>query len=384
MSNRRTFLQTATAAAALAHRSSTAQSQAFAEDGRRVSLSGDGLNLSPAAYAQLLVKLTASGAAKPDVYLRGGAVEELENRFARILGKEKGLFFPTGTLANHIAIRVLTGARNQRRVVVQEESHLYRDESDCAQSLSGLNLVPLGAGRATLTATEVGQAIESGSAPPYPSPVGAISIESPVRRVDGRAFDFEEMRRIATHAREKNIGLHLDGARLFLASAYTGIAPIRYASLFDTAYVSLYKYFNAPFGAILAGPAKLMDEAARLRHQFGGGILHGWESATVALHFLEGFEERFKLAVQRGEELLGHLERKGVRVHRFEGGTNVFQIEIPAMADTAPLVERAAARGIVLRRPPAKSTRASLQVNETILRRPADEIAAELARLIHA
>jgi len=383
MSNRRTFLHTTTAVASLAQRPLTAQSQAAGSgEESRVSLSGDGLNLSPAAYAQLLAKLTASGIAKPDVYLKGGAVEELENRFAKILGKEMGLFFPTGTLANHIAVRVVAGARNLRRVVVQEESHLYRDESDCAQALSGLNLIPLGPGRATLTVAEVGKAIEAASAPPYPSPVGAISIESPVRRADGRVFDFEEMRKVAALARKNNIGLHLDGARLFLASAYTGIAPIQYASLFDTAYVSLYKYFNAPFGAILAGPAKLMDDAARLRHQFGGGILHAWESAAVVMHYLDGFEERFKLAVQRGEELLGHLERKGVRVHRLEGGTNVFQFEIPALSDTTPLMERAAARGILIRRPAANATRAILQVNETILRRPAEQIAEELVRAI--
>lgn len=110
------------------------------------------MHLSTVEYAQPLAILTA-GDAKADVYLKGGAVEELEDRFAKLLGKERGLFFPTGTLANHVAVRVLAGER--RHVVVQEESHLYPDEGDCAQTLSGLNLVPLAPGRATIRASEI-------------------------------------------------------------------------------------------------------------------------------------------------------------------------------------------------------------------------------------
>jgi threonine aldolase len=322
MPNRRTFLKAAASTVALQRAASPQALPASAE--RRVLLTGDGLHLSPAEYAQLLATLT-TGDPKPDVYLKGGAVEELENRFAKLLGKERGLFFPTGTLANHIAVRLLAGER--RHVLVQEESHLYRDEGDCAQTLSGLNLVPLAPGRATIKASEIVEAVDRAGSPPYPVPVGAISIESPVRRTHGQAFDFEEMKMISAFAREKKIGLHLDGARMYLAAAYTGIAPATYSALFDTVYVSLYKYFNAPFGAILTGPAPLIEAAIVLRHQFGGGVLHAWESAAVALHYLDGFEERYQRAVRSGEELLGRLEQKNIRVHRMEAGTNVFQLD---------------------------------------------------------
>jgi threonine aldolase len=277
-------------------------------------------------------------------------------------------------------VRLLAGER--RHVLVQEESHLYRDEGDCAQALSGLNLVPLAPGRATIKASEVIAAVERAGSPPYPVPVGAISIESPVRRTNGQAFDFEEMKKICSFAREKKIGLHLDGARMYLASAYTGIAPATYAALFDTVYVSLYKYFNAPFGAILAGPAALIESAAVLRHQFGGGVLHGWESASIALHFLDGFEERYQKAAKNGTELLRCLEQKNVQVHRIEAGTNLFQLEFP-IAPGAEYPKRLAARGIVIGGPPTQG-RLSIQVNETILRRPPQEIADELLRAASA
>jgi threonine aldolase len=340
-------------------------------------LTGDGVHLSLPQYAQLVTKLT-DGGAKIDSYLAGGAVEELEGRFAKLLGKERGLFFPTGTMANHVAVRLLAGER--KHVLVQEESHLYRDEGDCAQALSGLNLVPLAPGRATIKASEIVEAVEKAGAPPYPVPVGAISIESPVRRTHGQAFDFEEMKKISIYAREKKIGMHLDGARMYLASAYTGIAPAAYSALFDTVYVSLYKYFNAPFGAVLTGPAKLIEQAAVLRHQFGGGVLHAWESAAVALHYLDGFEERYQKAVRSGEELLGRLEEKKIRVHRMEAGTNVFPLEFPSPPD-AGFQKRLGDRGVMIGRATAQGT-VDIQVNETILRRSPEEIAGEIVKAL--
>jgi threonine aldolase len=219
---------------------------------------------------------------------------------ATLLGKERALFLPTGTLANHLAVRVLAG--DSRKALVQAESHLYRDEGDCAQLLSGLNLVALGPGRASLTADEVAKAVDEAAGPPYPAPVGAISIESPVRRTDGQVFDFEEMKKVCAYALGKHIGTHLDGARLFLASGYTGISPAQYAALFDTVYISMYKYFNAPFGAVLSGPASLIAKVEPLRHQFGSLIYQGWESAAVALHHFDGFSERYRSAVRTGEK----------------------------------------------------------------------------------
>jgi threonine aldolase len=372
--HRRNFLKSIGASALALQRSAVAQSGSTQNAGeRRVFLQGDGINLTPAGYAGLLVTL-ARPDSKPDVYLKGGPVEQLETRFASILGKERALFFPTGTLANHVAVRLLAGER--RHVLVQEESHLYRDEGDCAQLLSGLNLVPLAPGRATIKASEIEEAVERAAAPPYPVPAGAISIESPVRRTRGQAFDFEEMKKISAFAREKKIGMHLDGARMFLASAYTGISPATYSALFDTVYVSLYKYFNAPFGAILAGPGPLMDAAAILRHQFGGALLHAWQSAAVALHYLDGFEQRYQQAMHSGEEVFRLMGQKGLHVERVESGTNIGAVHVPAERAQS-IQQRLEAAGIVSGKP-LPDNRLVVQINETILRRPPEEIATAL------
>ena len=101
-----------------------------------VQFRSDGLGLSPGAYARLLAEIAETRGIDIDDYSRGGVVAELEEKMAVLLGKEAAVFLPTGTLANHLAVRLLS--RTGRRVLVQQESHLWNDEGDCAQTLSGL------------------------------------------------------------------------------------------------------------------------------------------------------------------------------------------------------------------------------------------------------
>jgi threonine aldolase len=378
-SSRRTFLQSAAWSATLsgAALAQTAPSTISAPPERRVYLVGDGVATTPREYARLLTQIGDAHGIAADNYLQGGAVEQLEQQFAKLLGKERAMFLPTGTLANHMAIRELAGDR--RRVIVQQESHLYADEGDGAQLISGLNLVPLAPGRATMRLDEVVPVVERSGGPPYPAPVGAISIESPVRRCSGEVVDFDEMKKICSYAREHQIGTHLDGARVFLASAYTGIPVEQYAALFDTVYISMYKYFNAPFGAMLAGPAAMLNRIATLRHQLGGLIYHAWEPAAIALHYYGGFVERYQSAVRNGDTLLRLLESQGrVRVERVNHGSNIIAIRLTA-GTWGPIQQKLAQAGIVIRGA-GDSPVTMLQVNETLNRRPAEEIAREFTR----
>jgi threonine aldolase len=344
---------------------------ATASPADRVSFLSDGLNLTPLEYSRLLARVVEEKNIQPDSYALGGVIEQIEARFAALLGKEQAVFLPTGTLANHLAVRLLAGPK--RRVIVQQESHLYNDCGDCAQTLSGLNLVPLGAGRATFTAGEVDEQLDRVNGR-VPVPVGAIQIESPVRRKQGELFDFDVMQKVCALAKEKQIGRHLDGARIFLASAYTGVSPARYAALFDTVYVSLYKYFNAASGAILAGPKNLLSGLYHTRRQFGGGLAHAWPLAAVALHYADGFESRFRSAVAASERLFRQLETSGrFRVERIQPGSNIARLRLPK-GDPAPFRAKLAEKAISIALPdPAGSI--LLTVNETVLRRPAEEIA---------
>jgi threonine aldolase len=346
----------------------------MAEPEQRVYATGDGVPHTPQEYARLLGQLNA----ETDDYSRGGVVEKLETRMAALLGKEAAVWMPTGTLANHLAVRLLAGSR--RRVLVQAESHLYNDCGDCCQTLSGLNLVPLARGQATFTLEEAEKAASESALGRVAAPIGAIQIESPVRRRSGERFDFDEMKKIAAWARARSIGLHLDGARLFLESAYTGRTVKEYATLFDTVYVSLYKYFNAGSGAVLAGPKTLLADMYHVRRMFGGGLNKVWPFAAVALHYLEGFGGRFQAAMQSSERVIEALSKDGnFEVQRVKNGTNVFRMK-PASVNPPVYQLRLETAGVSARVPDGDWL--TMQVNETWTRVPADEILARMRRAL--
>ena len=326
-----------------------------------VDFTVDGIPITPAEYADLLVRLAASNGVTADEYSRGGAVEALEAQFAALLGKEAAVFMPSGTLANHLAVRTLAGSR--RRVIVQEISHLYNDSGDCAQQLSQLNLIPLAPGKATFAWDDVARLLERTASGRVATQAGAISIESPVRRLHGETFDFGQMQSISAEARTRGIGLHLDGARLFVASAYTGRPPAEYAALFDTVYVSLWKCFNAAGGAVLAGPKAKLAELYHVRRMFGGALWNAWPYAAVARHYAEGYLERLTAAVRVSEGLVKLLSGDDrFKIELVPAGTSLFRLT-PKTADLSAYRDRLAARGITI--PPPDAGAFWLKVNET-------------------
>jgi threonine aldolase len=263
---------------------------------------------------------------------------------------------------------------------VQAESHLYRDSGDCAQTLSGLNLIPLAEGKATFSLEEVERAMNEAQTGRVETPAGAIQIESPVRRLRGERFAFEQIKAISGWARARGAGLHLDGARIFLESAYTERPVREYAALFDTVYVSMYKYFNAASGAVLAGPASLLANFYHTRRMFGGGLNQVWPFAAVALHFLDGFEQRFRAAVDVSERVIAILSAdSNFGIERVTNGTNLFRMRVFGV--NAPVYrDRLEAAGITA--PAALGEWFVLHVNETWGRFPAEELAGRFRKAL--
>lgn len=341
------------------------------EPDRMVHTSGDGIGISPREYAALLDRLCQAREVVDDNYLLGGEVAAFEQHWATLLGKEAAVFMPSGTLANQLALRVLAGPN--RRVIVPEVSHIYNDTGDACQTLSGQTLMPLAVGQATFTRADVEGVLARTAGGRVATDVGAIVIESPIRRLTGQLFDWEEAKRISAVAREKGIGMHLDGARLFIASAYTGISPAEYAAHFDTVYVSLWKYFNCGIGAILAGPKRVLDGMFHVRRMFGGNLAVGWNAALVCRHFMDGFDGRLKSAVQTSEAFYTAMaNHPRLAIARIPNGTNLARVTFKNV-NAADVAKRLAERGIAMSAPQGPAT-LTFAVNETWRRMPAAEL----------
>jgi threonine aldolase len=333
---------------------------------KTVNLQADGLALTPREYIALLSELSAQQTPQADYYSLGGVVEELERTFARLLGKEAAIFLPTGTLANHLAVRKLAGP--DRRVLVQAESHLYNDSGDCAEVLSGLNLIPLAPGQSTFELAEVKSWVERSAGGRVETRVGTIVIESPVRRKDQQMFDLGAMTQISDYAREHGVRLHLDGARMFSLPYHSGKSVQAYASLFDTVYVSLWKHFNGASGAILAGDEGFIKGLFHTRRMFGGSLPQAWPQVALIVASVDRFQEVYARAWESARELIGLLEADGrFKVRQLANGTSRFFLTVPT-ATPDSFVERLSQKGVVLAHPQPGTATIPLQINPTLLR----------------
>ena len=344
-----------------------------ADSSQAVVFRGDGEPKTPELMVRRLAEITDSTGIEADNYSLGGVVGQVEKRMAEILGREAAVFMPTGTLANHLAIRNQCGSR--QRAIVQEQSHIYHDIGDCVQQLSGINLVPLAIQRPYFTMEEVKAAVETAVSGRVLTPIGALVIESPVRRQNGHIMPFDVMREITEYCAVNSIRTHLDGARLFMMSAATGVSPAEYSALFDTVYVSLYKYFGAPFGAILAGTEEFCRDLYHDRRMFGGGLSSASLAAALALQGMDGFEERFAEAMSKAEDLFVELNRLGgMNVKSYEHGSNIFPVALHEDVDVEKFIEELAGYSVVVNTDEGNPTKIHLTVNTTILRQSNEDI----------
>lgn len=339
-----------------------------------INFFGDGETFEPADYISELQKIESTQKIIRDRYGSGGTIELLENKFTALTGKEKAIFMPSGTMANQLAIDVLCG--NNTKVFVQDTSHVYRDEADAAQSVFQNRLIPLAKNETYFTTDQLRHAIESlPNEEVFQSGVGAVSIENPVRRTDGRMVPLDEIKKISSYCRTNNIKLHLDGARIFMASGWSGISIKEYASYFDTIYISLYKYLGASAGAMLCGEKTVIDKMPHLMKIHGGSMYGNWTNAAMALQRLEGFEERLQNSIKRANEIFTELNRmNSLKIIPLDGGTNIYTLTLSKDTDGVKL--RDSLFKIYNIRIPSfnKENQTKLMVNETLLYQPSDQV----------
>lgn len=277
--------------------------------------------------------------AAPDVYdlderadLYGnGVVEALEDKTAALLGKEAAAFFPTGTMAQQIALRCWAGRTGDPTVAVHALAHPEVHERYAFSQVSGLRPVQVTSEPRQPTAAEVRD---------FEEPFGALVLELPLRDAGFLLPSWDKLVEVVEAARERDAVVHFDGARLWESTVHFGRRLEEIAGLADSVYVSFYKSLRGYGGAALAGPRTLVEEAKVWRHRYGGMVFQQFPTALAALVGLERELPRLPEYVTHARVVAAAL-REGfaaagvpwARVHPEVPHTNEFQLWLPYDVD---------------------------------------------------
>src|SRR5574340_1270110 len=223
-----------------------------------------------------------------DVYGEDPTVNRLQERVAALLGKEAGLFVPSGTMANQLSLGVLT--RPGDEIVCDAGAHCISFETGALAALWGVQARALTAPRGILDPVDVEAAIRP-DGDPYPR-TRVIEVENTHNRGGGAVYPLERIHALGDLARRRGLHLYMDGARLWNACAASGHRPAEYAAPATLASVCLSKGLGAPVGSVVCGPRELVAEARRLRKRLGGGMRQVGLLAAAGLHALEHHLDR--------------------------------------------------------------------------------------------
>ena len=248
-------------------------------------------------------------------------VNELQRRAAELLGQEAALFLPTATMANQIALKILT--RPGCLLIAEERTHVLIYEAGGPAVHSGLVMRGL------------------------PGVAGRLAPEQ-LREIAATSEDLEFARVVAT-ARDLGLAVHLDGARLLNASVAASVPPAEYGRLADTVTVCFSKGLGCPLGAVLAGSAERIEAAWQGKFLFGGAMRQAGIVAAAALYALDHHVERLAEDHRRARRLAEGLAEAGLPVDPNTVETNFVGVDVGSMGiDAAEARERIASEGVLV------------------------------------
>lgn len=269
-------------------------------DGAMIDLRSDTVTRPTPAMLEAMSKALVGD----DVFGEDPTVNALEERLAALFGKEAGLFCPSGTMTNQIAVRVHT--RPGDEVIGDDGMHIYRYEGGGIMANSGCSVkfVPNDRGRYTAQAME---AAINNAADSYVARTRLVNVENTHNRGGGSVWDLQEVQRIRAVCDRHGLALHLDGARIFNAMAVDGHTPIEWGAPFDSVSVCLSKGLGAPVGSVLLGGREFIREARRVRKRMGGGMRQAGYLAAACMHALDHHVDRLVLDHRKAARLAAAL-----------------------------------------------------------------------------
>ncbi|MEC8134172.1 MAG: GntG family PLP-dependent aldolase [Bacteroidota bacterium] len=294
---------------------------------------------------QGMIDAMASASLGDDVYAEDPTVNALQSRLAAMFGKEKALFFPTGTMTNQAAIKLHTQPGEQ--LICDKYAHVYNYEGGGVSFNSGVSCKLIDGNRGMITAKQVSESIN----PPdfYHSPLTTlVALENTTNKGGGGCWDFSEIKKIKTVCEDHNLGFHLDGARLWNALEVTKETPKDYGAVFDTISVCLSKGLGCPVGSVLIGDSVIMEKAIRIRKMLGGGMRQVGVLAAAGLYALDHHRKRLSEDHQKANEIGQILQNKSYVAKLQPIETNILIFELASHINADKFVLNLEKKGVLI------------------------------------
>jgi len=341
----------------------------------RIDLRSDTVTQPTAAMRAVM----AAAPVGDDQYGEDPSTNRLQSRCAELLGKEAAVWLPTGTMANQVALRSLT--RPGDEVLASRESHAAWHELGGAAANAGVQIHEIGQG-GRFSADELRAAVKPRNFAIFPTTT-LVEVENTHNRAGGVVVPQVEAVAICEAARELGLATFLDGARLWNASAASGLPLAELAAPFDLVAVAFSKGLGAPGGSLLAGSKSLVEVADRHRRRMGGAMRQNGIFSAAALHALDHhlarLPEDHDNARVFAERLLSGAP---VQLDLSTVQTNIVVFHLPAALplDAATLSARARARGVLVNAFGARTVRAVTHLDVT--RAQCEQAATVLVELL--
>jgi threonine aldolase len=324
----------------------------------------------------MLAAMTAA-AVGDDVLGEDPSVNELERRTAELFGMEAGLFVPSGTMSNQIAVRV--HCRSQDEILLESTCHVYLWEAGGPAALSGVTCRTIDAPRGILDVSHLEGKIRPDDV--HAVSTRLVSLENTHNRGGGTVYPLDTVKAVSAWARSNRLAMHLDGARIWNAMVATGVPAREWARHFDTVSVCFSKGLGAPVGSMLLGPRDLIKQGRRVRKLFGGGMRQAGFLAAACLYAIDHHIDR--LAEDHANaRLIADAVRAvpGLRLTPPEVETNLVWFEVdPALGTARDVASQLRERGVLVSVLGPQVVRAVAHLDVT--RRQCEQAAAAIREL---
>jgi threonine aldolase len=276
-----------------------------------------------------------------DVFGEDESVNELEAKTAAMFGMEASIFCPSGTMTNQIAIKCFTQPLDE--LIADQTAHVYRYEGGGIAFNSAVSTRLLHGERGILTAEMIEPEINAVGNIHYPH-TSLVVLENTVNKGGGSCYTLEQIAPIAELCRQRNLKLHLDGARIFNALTYTGDNAVDYGKYFNGISVCLSKGLGTPVGSVLLADKDTITYARRIRKVLGGGMRQAGFLAAAGIYALDNHVERLKIDHAHASLLADELSKCTWVTNVVPTQTNIVLFDTDGPADA--LIAKLAAQGI--------------------------------------